>query len=83
MVKRKHPQSNGDNSDSGPLADTLGCPPSTLAELGTLDRDRQQQLATLIQGCQQRQHQALKQALRAALPRWLRPLLGSATGREN
>lgn len=83
MVKRKHPQSNSDNSDSGPLADTLGCPPTTLAELSSLDRKRQQQLATLIEGCQQRQHQAQEQALRAALPRLLRPLLGSAPGRES
>ena len=82
MVKRKHPQSNRDNSDPGPLADTLACPPTTLAELGTLARDRQQQLAALIEACQQRQHQAHEKALRAALPRFLHPLLGTATDSE-
>lgn len=82
MVKRKPPQSNTGNSDPGPLADTLGCPPTTLAELASLDKDRQQQLAALIEGCQQRQHQAHTQALRAALPRFLRPLLGAAPGQE-
>ncbi|MGJ3256466.1 MAG: hypothetical protein ACFE0K_09105 [Alcanivorax sp.] len=78
-MKRHHPQRN----DPGSLADTLGCPPTTLAELASLDRDRQQQLAILIEACQQRQRQAHEQALRAALPRFLRPLLGSASGQES
>ena len=82
MVKRKRPLSNT-SGDTSPLADTLGCPPTTLAELSSLDRKRQQQLATVIEGCLQRQHQAQEQALRAALPRLLRPLLGSAPGRES
>jgi hypothetical protein len=82
MVKRKRPLSNNATSDPGPLADTLGCPPTSLAELATLDRDRQQQLATLIEACQQRQYQAHEQALRAALPRFLHPLLGTVAGSE-
>ncbi|MBL4569588.1 MAG: hypothetical protein JKY21_00300 [Alcanivorax sp.] len=78
-MKRHHPQSN----DPGSLSGTLGCPPTTLAELESLDRDRQQQLATLIEACLQRQRQAQEQALRAALPRFLRPLLGAASGQES
>ena len=78
-MKRHHPPSN----DPGSLADTLGCPPTTLAELESLDRDRQQQLATLIEACQQRQRHAQEQALRDALPRFLRPLLGPAPDQES
>ncbi|MFT6489189.1 MAG: hypothetical protein ACJAXP_002772 [Alcanivorax sp.] len=77
-VKRHHPPSN----DPGSLADTLGCPPTTLAELESLDRDRQQQLTILIEACLQRQRQAHEQALRAALPRFLHPLLGPASDQE-
>ena len=78
-----HTPSNRVKSLHGPLAETLGCPPATLAELGSIDRERQQQLAAMIVACQQRQQREQDNALRNALPRFLHPLLGTSSGVES
>ncbi len=77
MTHRRQP-----NNTAGPLAEALGCPPASLAELAALEIPRQQQLAAMITARHRQQQDALEAALRRALPACLRPLLGNVVHRE-